>query len=141
MMEMTTLILYSSRTGLTAALITLCVHGTVSAQTEIHKCTDADGGIVYSQLPCAPEKPIGAESSEPEELAEAPESVAFNHEILVTEDTNQSEKTAEEVAACKQRYRDAIDGIDAEIGRDFSTEKADEYKQRLLELTRQLRRC
>lgn len=44
-------------------------------------------------------------------------------------------------AACQKRYRDAIDAIDLEIRREYSADKADEYKRRLLELTRKLRRC
>ena len=115
--------------------------GTATAQTEIHKCTDADGGIVYSQLPCAPEKPAGNDTAEQEEPTQALEPDTFTYELRATESEVQEPKSAEEVAACKKRYRDAIDVIDAEIGRDYSNDQADNYKLRLLELTRQLRQC
>ena len=136
-----TSILGSCGAWLSATLITLCVHATVLAQTEIHRCVDADGGAVYSQLPCAPEEPANAETSEQEELTAAAETDAFIYEVAPDEEPEQEPKTEEEVAACKKRYRDAIDVIDAEIARDFSADQADSYKQRLLELTQQLRRC
>jgi len=44
-------------------------------------------------------------------------------------------------SACKKRYRDAIDAIDAEINREYSPDKGEQYKQRLLVLTRKLRQC
>ncbi len=44
-------------------------------------------------------------------------------------------------STCKKHYRDAIDAIDAEIGREYSPDKAEQYKQQLLLLTRELRRC
>ena len=47
----------------------------------------------------------------------------------------------DDTAACKQRYRDAIDEIDAEIRLEYTPEKDAEYKQRLLALTRKLRAC
>jgi len=109
-----------------SALTVICCFllGTASAQTEIHKCTDANGNILYSQLPCSPVEP--AESDEELSIAEAPREES-------QPDTSSSE--------CKKRYRDAIDAIDAEIGREYSAEKAEQYKQRLLQLTRKLRQC
>ena len=50
-------------------------------------------------------------------------------------------RSSEQTAACKKRYRDAIDEIDAEILRDYRPDQAESYKQRLLVLTRQLRKC
>jgi hypothetical protein len=61
------------RTGLIVASLSLLDSAT--AQTEIHKCTDADGGIVYSQLPCAPQKSVEPEKTEPDEKAETAEQV------------------------------------------------------------------
>ena len=115
------------------------------AQTEIHKCTDADGGIVYSQLPCAPKQSDSQSDPEVEEQpADSPESRAddYDYEELVAQQMEAGPaKSEEEVAACKKRYRDQIDLIDAEIQREYAEEKADDYKQRLLQLTRQLRQC
>lgn len=119
----------------------LLLSGAIAAQTEIHKCTDADGGIVYSQLPCPPEETASEETTEEDEPLQSTAPDTFAYEARAPEDQEEVSKTAEEVAACKKRYRDAIDVIDAEIGRDYSAEQADAYKQRLLELTRQLRKC
>lgn len=115
--------------------------GASLAQTEIYKCTDADGGIVYSQLPCAPENPVSDDATEQQAPPRSTEPTVFAYEERAEDDQEQEQKSAEEVAACKKQYRDAIDVIDAEIGRDYSAEQADAYKQRLLELTRQLRKC
>lgn len=79
---------------------------------------------MYSQLPCSSAKPV--DSEEMESIPEAPPEES-------QPDTSSSE--------CKKRYRDAIDAIDAEIGREYSPDKAEEYKERLLQLTRRLREC
>ncbi|MDH3265337.1 MAG: DUF4124 domain-containing protein [Gammaproteobacteria bacterium] len=50
-------------------------------------------------------------------------------------------RSAEEVATCKQHYRDAIDEIDAEIRRGYSSELGETYRQRLRVLTEKLRAC
>ena len=121
--------------------LSLGIATVADAQTEIHKCTDADGGIVYSQLPCAPKEP---EPDVEEQPAENPESRAddYDYEELVAQQVEAGPaRSEEEIAACKKRYRDQIDLIDAEIMREYSEEKADDYKQRLLQLTRQLRQC
>ncbi len=129
--------------GIRLWLLALCLGCVVdaNAQTEIHKCTDADGGIVYSQLPCAPVKPDVVEEDEAEESAEEDTSTATEVELIAEPVEDRLPKTADELAACKKLYRDQIDAIDAEIQREYSQEKADDYKQRLLQLTRQLRQC
>ena len=114
---------------------------TANAQTEIHKCTDADGGIVYSQLPCVPDKPDDIEAEQAEEAPENLPTEDAAQELLVQQAEESPPRTAEAVAACKKQFRDQIDVIDAEIQREYSQDKADDYKQRLLELTRQLRQC
>lgn len=119
----------------------LCLLDTATAQTEIHKCTDADGGIVYSQLPCAPQKSVEPEKTEPDEKAETAEQVSAKRESSVTENPQEKPGLEANRAACKKRYRDSIDGIDAEIGRGYSPEKGEQYKQQLLALTRKLRQC
>ena len=52
-----------------------------------------------------------------------------------------SREPGEEIDACKKRYRDQIDAIDAEMRTAFSPEQGDVYKERLLALTRQIRAC
>ena len=58
--------------GIRLCLLALCLGFVTNtmAQTEIHKCTDADGGIVYSQLPCAPEVPDVVEEDEADAVDE-----------------------------------------------------------------------
>jgi len=114
---------------------------TVTVQAEIHKCTDADGGIVYSQLPCAPKNSVEPKKTEPDEKAETVQTVSVKRELPVTEQPKEEPESEASTAACKKRYRDAIDAIDAEIGREYSREKSEQYKQRLLVLTRKLRQC
>lgn len=50
-------------------------------------------------------------------------------------------RSAEMVAQCKKKYRDAIDAIDAEMRRGYSSEQGEAYRQRLRVLTEQLRAC
>jgi len=131
-------------------LLALCLFSLkpAGAQTEIHKCTDADGGVVYSQLPCAPMKATQTETAEPSDTA-VPSEAALPLEIAELFETSETEQEAarEEPAlqvdksSCKKHYRDAIDAIDAEIGREYTPEKAEQYKQRLLRLTTGLRQC
>ncbi|MBT8098936.1 MAG: DUF4124 domain-containing protein [Gammaproteobacteria bacterium] len=122
-------------------LASLLLLDTATAQTEIHKCTDADGGIVYSQMPCARQESVEPDKTEPAEIAETAEQVSARRESPVKQNRQERPDSEASRAACKKRYRDAIDVIDAEIGREFSSEKAEEYKQQLLALTRKLRQC
>ena len=116
--------------------------GAAVAQTQIYTCKDADGGIEYSQLPCREQEPDEAkEQPAVEQRTEDDASEAPTVELASPESPrDEPEPTADE-AACKKRYRDAIDAIDAEIMAEYSAEKAGEYKQRLLVLTRKLRAC
>jgi len=111
------------------------------AETEIHKCADADGGVVYSQLPCAPAKAGRDENADDEELADAGEPEPADDALPGFAASEAPQRSEQETAVCKKRYRDAIDAIDAEIGREYSTDQAEAYKQRLIGLTRELRNC
>jgi hypothetical protein len=125
-------------------VVSFCLLNTASAQTQIHKCTDADGGVAYSQLPCAPQESVEPEETEPDEKAEKAESaspVPAKQKLSIAEIPQQEPELETNRSACKKRYRDAIDAIDAEIGREYSPDKAEQYKQRLLPLTRKLRQC
>lgn len=119
--------------------IVLCAPGLGFAETTIHQCKDADGGVVYSQLPCKDEVP--AKSDEPVENEEPAQSENAVAEPPEPDDTYVDARSGESRSACKKRYRDEIDLIDAEIRREYTPEKDAEYKQRLLALTRKLREC
>ena len=122
-------------------IVSFCLLNTAGAQTQIHKCTDADGGIEYSQLPCAPQKSVESEKTEPDTKAESATPASTEQETPITEIPEEEPEMKTDSSACKKRYRDAIDTIDAEIGAEYSPEKAAQYKQRLLLLTRKLRQC
>ena len=109
-------------------IVSYCLLNTANAQTQIHKCTTADGGVAYSQLPCVPQKSVEPEKTEPDAKAESPI-------------PKEEPELAANRSACKKRYRNAIDAIDAEIGREYTPDKDEQYKQRLLQLTRKLRQC
>ena len=111
------------------------------AQTEIYKCKSADGGVMYSQIPCKDEVPAEAEERVASEAVEEPAPMTDIMEMPPLDRPETDAATSEERAACQKRYRDEIDAIDAEIQREYSTEKDGEYKQRLLALTRKLRAC
>lgn len=122
-------------------IICLWIPGLVHAQTPIHKCKSADGGVTYSQLPCKDEVPTKVEESEePEATEEAPPTMSLT-EMPALDNAEEDAATSEDRAACKKRFRDEIDAIDAEIRREYSPEKDSEYKKRLLALTRELRAC
>jgi len=122
-------------------VISFCLLNAANAQTEIHKCTDADGGVMYSQLPCAPQKLVEPKNTVPEAEVESPSPVSASEESSVAGIPAEKAELETDTSACKKRYRDAIDAIDAEIGQEYSPEKAEHYKQRLLLLTRELRQC
>jgi len=50
-------------------------------------------------------------------------------------------RSSEDVAQCKKKNRDAIDAIDAEMRRGYSSEQGEAYRQRLRVLTERLRAC
>ncbi len=55
--------------------------------------------------------------------------------------TTSPARSAEMVAQCKKKHRDAIDAIDAEMRRGYSSGQGEAYRQRLRVLTEQLRAC
>jgi len=119
-----------------------CWPGAAFAQTPIHQCKDADGVVVYSQLPCKDEEPAGQDAAEDaEDEPKSPEPLIVPVARAPADDAQEEPGADENSEACKKRYRDAIDEIDAEIRREYTPGKDAEYKQRLLALTRKLRAC
>ena len=108
-----------------------------AAQAEIYKCTDEYGNVAYLQTPC----PI--EVAKEPEVADEEEDVEDVTEFLpepqpVETNIPSSRQPDEPLEACKKRYRDQIDKIDAELGVSLSPSQASAYKERLLELTTRL---
>ena len=125
---------------ITAALLLISAALYSSAgHAEIHRCTDADGNMVFSQFPCA-EEPAVPKDDEPSEEAEAVE----------TDDTRPADQDVDAaarvrdpraVAQCKQPYRDAIDAIEARMLDGYTPDQGAAYKKQLLGLTQGMRRC
>ena len=122
------------KTPYIVSLFTLAAFS-ANADSEIYKCVDADGGVAYQQTPCPVVK---AEV----EVVEAVEAVAI---VEAVEESPQapaeSNQAPEEVEACKDPLRDAIDEIEAEMLRGFSPEQGEEFKVKLRTLTQDMRAC
>ena len=118
-------------------LTTLLLVFSSLAQADIHRCTDAEGSIIFQQTPCAEPEP---EQEETEEQAPTAE-IEANAEEVASRTEPSEQKPPEQVAQCKKKFRDAIDVIDAEMRERYTPEQADDYKQRLRVLTEQLRAC
>ena len=101
------------------------------AQAEIYRCTDADGNAMFSQTPCVEDKAEPVE--EDAKVAQDP--------AVSTVEAKPGRRDKAAVAECKKPYRDEIDEIDAEMQGGYSAEQGEVFKQRLLGLTEQLRRC
>jgi hypothetical protein len=116
------------------SILLLLVTFSANADTEIHKCVDADGNIAYQQTPCPVEKDKPEVVSVPEQLEEPEEEQPSPPPIA-------SNLTHEEVEACKDPVRDAIDEVEAEMLRGFSPEEGEAFKVKLRTLTQEMRAC
>ncbi len=106
-----------------------------NADIEIYKCVDADGNVAYQQTPCPVAKKETPEVVEQSEQLEEPEEEQPPQALVA------SNLTDEEVEACKDPLRDAIDEIEAEMLRGFSPEEGEEFKVKLRTLTQEMRAC
>lgn len=50
-------------------------------------------------------------------------------------------RSEKDIEQCKKPFRDAIDAIEAEILRGYTSEQGEVYRERLIGLTQQMRRC
>ena len=115
------------------------------AQTEIHKCAAKDGSVVYQQLPCADEAAKKENAPPPQTRAteHVPESRDVPRQLRQPPQpgpADQQRDTAD-VDACRQRYRDAIDRIDAEISNGIPADEIEEYRGRARALSQALSHC
>ncbi len=128
------------------SLFLLFLSPLASAQTEIHRCVDEDGNIAFQDSPC-PESPADAAPGPATDVpvdtvadtAETPPDA--EHEDVVSYLPVESDRSIEEVEACKEPHRDAIDSIEAEMLRGYSAEQGETYKQELRTLTQAMRAC
>jgi hypothetical protein len=118
------------------------------ASADIFRCEDPEGGLVYQGTPC-PEPAPQAAGDDAGNNADAVEP-APPEQRRVARDESVEERVAaieeqdrrhEEVEACKQQYRDAIDAIDLEIRDSYSPEQKDYYLGRLKALTDKMSEC
>ena len=126
------------------AVLGAIAYAAPTAAADIYKCTDEDGNVAYLQLPC-PAKKAADPAAVPEQASEqAPEEVleeAPEEAMPAPGPAPSSRLGNESLDACKKRYRDQIDAIDAELSDSWSDDEAENYKDRLRALTQQLRAC
>ena len=108
---------------------------TLDASAEIYACKGDDGVMSYQDQPC-PEQTASAKDAGPQPAAEPespPRSAKSRAETAPAD--------PELVAACKKRYRDQIDELDAELQQGIEAEEQDAYRNRARALSQQLSRC
>ena len=120
-------------TGILAAVAFACPM--FDAHAEIYACEGDDGVTSYQDQPC-PASTTSATDTDPQPATE-PESPPPASQPL----EEASPADPELVAACKKRYRDQIDRLDAELQRGIKAEEQDAYRQRARALSQQLSRC
>jgi hypothetical protein len=119
--------------------------GSADAGAEIFRCEDPEDGIVYQEVPCPEPKAeeaddvdsqaVPATPAQPRRLARGQ---SVEDSVAAIEEEN---RRREEVEACKQQYRDAIDAIDLEIENSYSPEQKEYYLGRLKALTEKMSAC
>jgi len=130
-------------------LVLLLSSTSIIAQTEIHRCTQADGTISFQETPCAEPEDDSDDSSQGD--SESPASINTISEFVVTvgkpvglpapSEPAPPALPSEDRAECEKTTRDAIDTIDFEMRKGYTEEEGKQYLAELLELTRQLREC
>ena len=122
----------------TTAAVLLGLWNSESA-AEIYACEGDDSVMSYQDQPCsvpAPEDADGEAKADPSAEADpkSPQAVAELPTTVVPKD-------AELVAACKKRYRDAIDRLYAELASGDAPDELEEYREQARALSQQLIRC
>lgn len=101
---------------------------------DIYKCTDEEGNVAYLQTPCPVEKKPVAEPPAEAEVEAEEEAVPDLPPVV-------SNRSSEEIDACKEPHRDEVDEIYVALGGVFTPEQGEEYKKRLRTLTQNMRAC
>jgi hypothetical protein len=120
----------------------------IAALTQAKCQASAFGDVSCEAMPLSFTESLGGcdASDEERRAAEAQqgvESVQTSQQPvhLAAPRSTSSTRSPEDVATCKQHYRDAIDEIDAEMRRGYSSEQGEAYRQQLRGLTEKLRSC
>lgn len=123
-------------------LASMLVGASVAADTEIYRCSLADGTIAFQETPC-PEPAVDSETPAVDDDAtdlfdpfdETVSSPARVGPAL-------PEPESQDRAKCERMTRDAIDAIDLEMRQEaYAKEEGRAYLAELRELTQQLRAC
>lgn len=127
----------TSAAAVASTALLLALLSPVASATEIYKCEDVHGNVAYRETPC-PEVSGGpdetaADATPAEDSFYAP----HNPQPLATA----RERTPQDIDACKQPLRDAIDLIEAEMLRGYPAGEGEEFKAKLIELTQRMRAC
>lgn len=106
---------------------------TADVSAEIYVCEDDDGVTSYQDQPCP----------EPEPAAEVEDTAAGRNATREKLPAPEAAEPAdpELVAACKKRYRDEIDRLDAELASGVAPDKLEEYREQARALSQRLSRC
>ena len=96
---------------------------------------DADGNVAYQQMPC----PVVEEQEQAEVATESGQTLPSAEQLPQVPVA--SNRSADEVEACKEPLRDAIDEIEAEMLLGFSPQQGEEFKVKLRTLTQEMRAC
>jgi len=118
------------------AVLGAVAYAAPTAAADIYKCTDENGNVAYLQLPCPAKK-----AADPEVVPENAREEAPEVAMPTPGPAPSSRLDNESLDACKKRYRDQIDAIDAELSESWSDDEVENYKDRLRALTQQLRAC
>ncbi|MFW2404225.1 MAG: hypothetical protein ACN4GT_05610 [Gammaproteobacteria bacterium] len=138
-----------------AIMLLMLVGTSVTANTEIHRCSQEDGTVAFQEMPC-PEPAMNADDGG--DAAErhsdsglpAADDGVFDFANPFDEPASPStpmepmppERASSDRTECVKMSRDAIDAIDREMRETaYSKEQGQEYLAELLELTQQLRAC
>ncbi|MGI9341642.1 MAG: hypothetical protein ACR2QV_02260 [Gammaproteobacteria bacterium] len=133
----------------------MLVGTSVTANTEIHRCSLEDGTVAFQEMPCAePAMNSDDRSDAGESHSDGGMPAADNDLFDLASPYDKSaipstpveptlpEQASKDRAECEKTTRDAIDAIDREMRETaYSKEQGQEYLAELLEWTQQLRAC
>ena len=135
------------------AFVILLFAGTSAvAETDIHRCPQADGTFSFQELPCT--EPV-ANDGEPDTDDDAGDTTLTGDDALefvnpfdepgppaTQSDSPLPEPVSQDRAECEKTTRDAIDAIDLRMRQTtYTREEGRAYLEELRALTQQLRAC
>ena len=123
----------------------------LTAEAEIHRCTQEDGTIAFQETPC-PEPSDDGDADTQRETGTPTSSDGFFDFVNPYDEPEEAplpsstepalpKSVSTDRADCEKTTRDAIDAIDMEMREGYSKEDGQTSLAELLELTQQLRAC